>query len=406
MAPRTTSIFLVRLLAVTILIGAVWNHASAKSKSAAVQPVADTGLNVVRIRFDTLKLTPHETFVLMPVRWSANLPKPHDFRGFNVHFAVDPAKVTVSDFYVQGTAAEAMNGVPFTNTTDSDARFIILGSNEPDFSNPILFYVAVSLRLNPGDITPFHWTYIESPKYFKVDTIISEDGWIELPGPKSAAVTTRDTAMKADSIISIPVSITDLSGASIKQARIMATLDTSVFDLVGATPGASENAQVLAGLNGNTLTLDVTAKSSSTLAGNDVIAYLQLRARPRQDTICSAMTNGSFQALNSDAYIGTVSVWFGQVCVFGSRPESVVGTHHSLPLAVYPNPVTTVLHLVGPDAEPVATVTVYDVLGRAVFSGTSTRDWQPREDLPDGRYHVIVTDRQGMRREADVTLVR
>lgn len=408
MAHPTLRSIALQLLAVIAFVLTGWDHASAKpvvTPSALTKASGD--LNVIRIRFDTIKLKPHQNIILMPVKWSYSLPKPHDFRAFNVHFAVDPTKVTISDFLIQGTAAEAMNGTPFTNTADSDARFVILGSNEPDFNNPILFYVMVSVRLNPGEVTPFHWIYVEDPTYFKIDTIITEDGWIALEPPRTAAVTSPDTTMKSDTVISIPVSVTDLSGTGVTQARITATLDTSVFDLVGATPGAHSNAQVVAGLTGTTLTLDLTAKSASTLSGNDVLVNLQLRAKARQDTICRALTNGSFQALNSDAYIGSVSVWFGLVCVFGTHPSSVVTDAQTSTLDVYPNPVRTVLHLGQPGADqPVATVRVFDVLGHEVYSAKDATEWRPEAGLPNGVYHVRVITPDGQEHYADITLQR
>jgi hypothetical protein len=411
MAHPTLRSIVFRLLAVTALVlGATWGNARARSvvTPALAPKIAKTDgeLNIIRIRFDTIKLKPHQNFLLMPVKWSYSLPKPHDFRAFNVHFAVDPAKVTISDFYIQGTASEAMNGTPFTNTADTDARFVILGTNEPNFSNPVLFNVAVSVRLNPGEVTPFHWTFVEDPTYFKIDTIITEDGWIALEPPRTAAVSSPDTTMKADTVISIPVSITDLSGTGVTQARITATLDTSVFDLVGATPGAHQNAQVVAGLTGTTLTLDVSAKSSGTLSGNDVLVNLQLRAKARPDTVCKALTNASFQALNSDAYIGSVSVWFGIVCVFGKPPASAVTGTQAPMLEVYPNPVGGVLHLGQPGEEPVVSVHVYDVLGHEVFRGTDVTEWRPAAELPNGVYHIRAITREGSEREVNVTLQR
>lgn len=364
----------------------------------------DSSLNVIHVWFDTLKVKPGSSYVLMPVRWSASLPKPHDFRGFNFHFSVDSNHVTISQFLTQGTATENM-GSPFTNTRDTDARFVILGS-EPDFSRSVLFYVAVTVQLNPGEKTFFHWKYIEdSYKHFLIDTIIADDGWVAVEAARTAAVTSPDTTMKADSVISVPVSISDLRGTSVRQARLSATVDTSVFDFVAATPSGNESLQVVAGLTGTLLTVDVS--STAPLTGNDVLFNLQLRAKHREDTVCSALTNGSFTALNSEAYLGSVSVWLGQICVFGVKPPAkVVLTPAERWLDVFPNPVSAILHIGMSDADPLQLFEVFDVLGRVVYRSHDVHEWKPDVNLSNGRYHVVAVDREGRRREADVTLQR
>jgi hypothetical protein len=412
MAHPTSHRFFVQLLAVLgILGGLAWENVCAglvkSTKGVSHAGLEGGDLNVIRIRFDTLKLKPGETFVLMPVKWSYSLPKPHDFRAFNVHFAVDPAKVILADFLTQGTASDAMQGTPFTNNADTDARFVILGSQEPDFTNPVLFYVRASVHLNPGEITPFHWTYVEDPKYFKIDTIITEDGWIEMEAPKNASLTSRDTTMKADTVISIPVSISDLSGTGITQARLSATVDTSVFDFVAATPGPTSGAQITsAGLIGTSLTIDIASKTTAPLPGNGVLVNVQLRSKSRQDTVCSTLQNGSFKALNSDANIGSVAVWFGEICVFGSRPASVAHDPSVEQLEVYPNPASGRVHLGIPGSAPVSELRVYDMLGRQVFAGSNLTDWDPASGIPDGRYHIRVKDHDGKTRVSDVTIVR
>jgi hypothetical protein len=309
--------------------------------------------------------------------------------------------VTLSDFIESGTATENM-GAPTTNNRDTNAAFVILGSYEPDFSKPILFFVRASVQLNPGEKTVFHWKYIEDPKYFLIDTIIADDGWVAADAAKSASVTSPDTSMRADSVISVPVRISDLSGTNVKQARLSFTLDTSVFEFVGATPGWPSETQVVAGLHGATVNVDVT--SASALSGSGVLFHLQLLAKPRHDTVCSAPTNGVLTAINSDAYLGTVSVWLGQVCVFGEAEiKGVVDDRDARVLDVYPNPVTSILHL---GEDPVREFDVFDVLGRLVYQSADVRQWQPSPALANGRYHVVAIDRDGRRREADVTLQR
>jgi hypothetical protein len=297
-----------------------------------------------------------------------------------------------------------MGADAFTNTNPLDARFVMLGDHEPDWSNPILFYVRVSVQLNPGDVVPFHWTYVEDPKYFKVDTITTEDGWLMLEPPKPASIAYRDTTMRSDSIISVPVTVSDLNGAGLTAARFEATLDTSIFDFISVTPGPTEQATVNAELTGSRITADLSATGTSTLVGNTTLLFVQLHAKHRQDTVCSALTDGSLKPLNSGAYLGTVSAFFGNICVYGVKPPDIVARGSVVQLEVFPNPATSVVHLTA--SEPVSEVQVYDLLGHEVYSARNITDWSPSPSLANGCYHLIARDREGVIREADVTLVR
>src|SRR4051812_13609551 len=219
--------------------------AARPSRAQVSHSALDGTGNHLTIRIDTLSIKPGENDVFLNVYYTFTTTKPHIFRGYNAHFFFDPKKVTIVDLITDGTASKDLGFQEF-NPKAPEAAVVTLGDQEIDLSNPILFKIRLTVSPKMTDTTFLRWDYIDIPDYFGVDTpVVLQDGWIARLKPKTdVALSTPNLEIQSDSALLVPVMISALKNANLKQARLSFQIDTSVLSFVGATANPASNGEI------------------------------------------------------------------------------------------------------------------------------------------------------------------
>jgi hypothetical protein len=357
-------------------------------------------MNWLRVRFDTVTIKPDQGDIFVNVSYTYHLPKQHNIHAYDLHFYYEQAKTSIVQFIFDGTATPTSGSFLDTNQTAPDASVVFLGSNEIDLTNPVLFKVWF---FNAGlvDSETLRWdrTLSENAQYqlgFEgLDTIILEDGWIKVQQPSKIAVaisTPAETAA-ADSMLTVPVTIGDLTGANLLHAKIGFVFDTSVLQFAGVI-GAESGITAIPVLTKDTLDIDL--RSSAPMRGGDSLITLQFHAVKRMDTVTTRFSTGIFTALNSDALLGNVQFIFNPIRIEGESSVSGVGASRlqSLSIEIFPNPAAHSVRIQIMDASPSDrfSVGIFDALGREVFrsEGVDVR-WTSASGIPNGMYEAVVT---------------
>jgi len=378
---------------------------------SSAQAAENTPKNVLRLRFDTLAVLPGTNDVFVNVYYTFDAPKPHDFRGYNAHFFFDSTKTRILDFFTEGTASHALGYQEF-NPKPPEAAAVTLNDpgHEIDFSSPVLFKFRISLPLTLTDTAFFTWDYVDIPDYFGVDSIILENGWVRVQRPSvPVELSTPRASIQADSLLSVPVLVSDLTEANLRTLRLTIHVDSSKLHFEGATAGLHMNVTAASAL-GSEITVDLDAKSGETVSGSGMLATLLFRALPRIDTVSTKPSDLTLRAFNSDALLGTVHSTTDSIVVYGfKKPDTVVSSVQSpdrLMFRVYPNPVVGSLH-VETGLESTHLFTVYDASG-SVVAAHEGRDWTwNTAGIATGSYFMrAVEQRTGRMQVASVQIVR
>jgi hypothetical protein len=385
---------------------------------------AQTNALIVRIDTMTVKFGTRDT--LVPIFYRVEGTKPADFRGYDSRFSFDTAKLGDSALapwlYDSSGKLSApaydthLDSVLFWHTaTWTSVRVgisLIIGATLPgeeralaeggtdegvNRSDSLLYRGYLSMHSVFADTAFLHLFRFDQTAGQPFDTVILQDGWIKYQ-KEAITVTTSGVTGVSDSLIRVPVQISDMSQANIRTGVFSFDLDTSILQFVGSIAG---------NIPGNSLVTSDSVKgthvwvtisnqgSTNPMTGSGKIATLLFKAQHRTDTLCTMLGDSLFQALNTDALVSTVKLSLGDICVKGQSLQSVDGTRlQSESLNVWPNPFNSLLNIsMGASSEGMSEVQVTDVLGRTVVSGQMASGifrWYVGQEQTPGVYFIRV----------------
>jgi len=383
-----------------LLVGAIF---SLSVHSVLVVPVLraqklDT-MNVMRVRLDTVTVSPNDGDIFVNAYYTFHLPKPHDIRGFDLRFFYDSTLTRLQPFLLDGTASSSLTDA--SNPAPPEARFVVLGSNEIDLTNPVLFKLHFTVaRLQDSELLRWDRAFSEIASWqvnrWGLDTIILEDGWIRVQQPKvTVSISNPSLTVKADSSLNVPIVVSDLSAAKLRKVRVGFVFDTTALKFVAVSstePGVSAGPVVV---KADTLSVDLT--SVQPMLGADTLVTLTFRAVDRTDTLTTGFMDGVFTALNADALVGSVQWTFHPIRIEGRRPASVVTVSDAEApyVEVFPNPASgwVRVRMTDKNEDNPFCITIFDALGNEVFRTTGRdAEWMPPPGTANGSFEAIVTN--------------
>jgi hypothetical protein len=353
--------------------------------------------NVFRVRLDTLTVQAGDT-ATMNVFFTFTSTKPHNLNGFVARYLFDSNLVKIVGYSTAGTASDGLS------TTESHQGIAAIGSTEINLNNQVLFRMRIVASKTLADTAWIHWDS-DWPMFASesgVDSVIQTGGWLRTAnatGHTSLTAPGRSvngviTGPYADSVrFDLPIMISDISNANVTDARLQFKFDPNKLSLIAAT--SSKIATVVSSdVASDTASIVFQGLNGSKLLGNDTLTVLQFYALVGPDTVCTMLTNVTWQPLNSDAKRGTTDVRFDSICIYGRyQPALVESNERRRSGRLYPNPAQD--HLILSDMD-VRDLEVYDALGRFVGSCRYNGEtWLLPPSLKAGAYRITVREHNG-----------
>ena len=147
--------------------------------------------NIMRIRFNTVTITPGDTSAIVNVFYDFTATHVHNIQDVRVRINYDSNKVYPIHYILANTAMAAFDGLQDTITSHLGilATHLFSGdTQELDLTNPVL--MKIQFRVHPAlaDTAWVRWdpNYEYAPAMFElpgdsVDSVVLEDGWIRVP---------------------------------------------------------------------------------------------------------------------------------------------------------------------------------------------------------------------------------
>ena len=382
---------LVRKLSILIALLLLASQALLVSKAASAQ-------NVFRVRIDTMTVKAGDTATLN-VYYTFNSTKTHNLSGFVARFLYDTNLIKITGYITNGTASDGMA------TYDSHLGLSALGTSEMNLSNPVLFKMRVAASKTLADTGWLRWDP-DWPMFDPsagVDTVIQTSGWLKtiaIAGHTTLTAPRRTvngviTGPFADSVrFDLPVMISDISTANVSSARLQFTYDPNRLAFVMATTTSKSASIVSATTSTDTASIVFQGLNSSTIRGGDTLVNLQFYALVGADTVCTTLSDVTWQPLNADAKLGATDVRFDSICIYGRyQPASVGATSQQEPIRFYPNPARD---YVISTATAAISLDIYDALGRLIARcERSNNAWLVPSSLSSGAYRAVARLRTG-----------
>lgn len=378
---------------------------------------AQSGKNILRIRFDTITVTMPTPSVVLNVWWQIDGTKPHNWRGFDCRIAYEKYQIAASHAFSLGTACAQASLFHFEKDVfpyQGEARLQVLtaGNLELDLTKPVLFRIVFDTKTTLYDTLAKDLRGLMEAFRFEVigsgiDSVFIENGWIQYeppvapkPEPKrwNIAISMDSAEVQSDSLVTVALKASRLDSAGIRFGAFGFRYDTAALIFQSAAPGA-----LLAGgevtaehkFDGSVTITFAGADTTKELTGAGELLTMQFKARKREDTLCTEFRDTAFFALNEGTHIDTISYSLGSICVLGSKEDvgAVGNSDKQSLLSILPNPAREEVRFIPGDARPYELV-IWSMLGERMTQATitgeasiDTRLWMP------GIYHgALVLD--------------
>jgi hypothetical protein len=386
------------------------------------QGIAQTNRLLVRIDTMTVKFSTRDT--LVPIFYRVEGSKPADFRGYDSRFSFDTSKLGDSAlvpwlydstgklsaeaydvhldtalFWQTATWTNATVGISLIigATLPGEERAIAEGGTDEGVnrSDSLLYRGYLSLHSVFADTAFLHLFRFDQTAGQPFDTVILQDGWIKYQ-KQSITIATSAVSGVSDSLMTVPVKISDMTQANIRTGVFSFDIDTSILQFVGSSAGSIPGNSLVTSdsVNGTKVSVTIANQDlSKPMIGSGNIAVLHFKAQHRTDTLCTLLRDSSFQALNSDALVSSVKLSLGDICIDGHLLQSVADSRSvDESLSVWPNPFSSSLNVrVRQNRAANVSVVIYDALGRVVANGqlvSGSFHWQPDVEQAPGLYFV------------------
>lgn len=347
--------------------------------------------NTLYLDVDTVTVSSLPADVFLRVFYRIEAQSPTNFRGYYARLVYGPRRfVRAVDIITSGTASSTVDN-PIRTITDDEIRVAALGSIAFDTSNHVLFMIRSTIKADTteGTTASFLWDQLQLNNESGIDTIIYGDGFVkylkpELPPRKdTVTVSIGIDSVKAGEILEIPVRVSDMYGANVKQFALNFDFDTSAMNFVGAevVDGRVPVTRVQQTQDEHA-TVQIHSLDTTRIPGNSLFMVLRFQTKEREDTMRTYLQQLGFQALNPEATITYVNLSSDTSIIYGvKKPDttSAVASERELLVRVYPNPSTSFVRFEA-EGEKVA-VNIFDVLGREIFSteAVGAIEWRSAE---------------------------
>lgn len=378
--------------------------------------------NILRIRFETVKIKPSVSDIVLNVYYKLEVHKPVNFHGFECRYSYDAQKLRPNTVFFDGTACQSAEIKGANNIIDiGEYRVEVLSGSSLDTTNAILFQVRYSVKEGFADsamIAPTRFDALSPGS--GIDSVIIENtgrdeiSWFPFglvfvdtttpppPTKKSITLSSDSADIQSDSLRSLSLNVSSLDSANVKSGIFEFDVDTAAFDSVAVLRGALLGTASLAIARDTT---HVTASFSSTDAkpfvSSGEFLKIVLRGKERTDTLCTKLLNPKFTALNGDNRVSSAAYRLGGICVLGKHAKDTVtkgvtgsGDGKGLRMEVYPNPARSFIdfHLPAEQSGKKHLV-VCDALGKRIFDRVFDSDlrWEVAS-VPAGLYTATVVN--------------
>ena len=354
---------------------------------------------MLTVRVDTILIQPTDNDIVVPVYYSQQGDSTLDFYGFDSRISYDTTKLRAIQVIFNGSASENESYHIGGTSIAGDVRAEVLGQPgvDIDTTNPVLYFIRFTV-LSPTFDTAFLTLYrfdVTPPMH--IDSIRKLSGWLRhstpvIPTHGAVTLSTAEGFGKSDSMISLPIMISDPTQANILQARFSFAVDTSILRYLGSTGGSLGSEQLVTSDNVNGLNHVVTIRavdSTKPLAGAGVLLTLHFQAVHRTDSVCTELRDTSFSVTNSGAHLDSATLRFNPICVLG---QSAVGVARYTvePLAVWPNPFHTEFRVRLQGDWRSMYLELSDISGKVLLSEIVEHETTIRSALATGMYIVHV----------------
>lgn len=364
--------------------------------------------NALTVRVDTMTINAQQTDILLGVYYKLTGDKPADFYGFDARISYDTTKIRAVQVVFDGTASANL-GFHIGNTNIAgEVRAVVLGQpgQDIDTTNPLLFLVRFSVLSAGFDTAYLSLFRFDVTPPMHIDTVIRQNGWLRHnivvtpPARVPIEVSTSEAFGKSDSLIVMPILVSDLTKANVRKAQFVFSYDTSLLTFIASGAG-SISGNMLMTRDSQTGTRHFVVVSNSDtnkpLIGSGELFSLRFHAKRREDTVCSELVDTAFQVLNPDAHVDSVTLRLSQICVVGTGMAKAVASTAALEdkFDARPNPFVSEISLGSTGSVP-QYLEVVDVLGRRVFAALikGAFRWQTFS-LPQGTYLARLTPQMG-----------
>jgi hypothetical protein len=383
------------------------------------------GKNILRIHFETAKVKPGTTDVVLNVFYKIDIGRPLNFYEFNCRINYDQNWLRPSTAFFDGTACDlaALNGNAHYSSDVANDNFdvLVLNSGLLDTAKHSLFQIWWHVTTGFKDsamIAPVLFD-VGDPAYNTIDSVFIDNAvWDTIfhwhpfglvfldttspPPPKKRNITlsSDSTDVRSDSLRAISVEVSSLDSANIKSGVFEFDVDTSAFDSAAIVRGSLlANSIFLVSQNSTHIAVKFSnPDTSKAFSSAGELLKIVFRGKKISDTVCTGILNPKFSALNSDELIGTVTYKLQGICVLGIKKDTVTGSvsgsaDNDFSVTVFPNPARTHIDFVLPSGySGKKHLMVFDALGRKVFDEVFGSDFHWETALvPAGIYTATVT---------------
>jgi hypothetical protein len=360
----------------------------------------------------TVQEAPNDIFVNV----YASLKTTHaaDFYGFTSALRYDTTKLRAVSVEFVGACTENAqyhfgNARPLGYPGETRAVALNQTGSPFNLANPLLYSVRFTVlsKMQDKDTAVIEHAYFDAiQSQTHIDSVRLLGGWVRLEKPVIPPVrvdlqlTSRDTSVAADSEVMVPVGISDMTGAKLKQALFTFEFDPKVLVFKDALPGMLDSGGLRLSVlsTGNSASILISSVDSDTyMRGAGLLTTLIFKALAREDTACSDLIDPALVPKSGEALIKSTGFSLGSICVNGVvKPKEAVGVRASAEAFAVSNPFGAVLRLRGKSSDEY-TVVLIDALGkeraRLTFRGDIV--WHVPPGLAVGVYTMVIRSREG-----------
>lgn len=406
-----------RNIALTAVVMAGFMFTAARTSYSNLE-----GKNVLRIWFDTITVDTTPSTVFMNCWYKLEVHEPINWCSFQIRYIYESHQMSPVSHFFNFSASQHASFRVGTIESPGKARVVVSGCpTQLDLTKNTLFSIRweTTGKLNDTDnndtigLMEVDRRFLEVTENSGIDTIIVEQGWIKYKQKHEEPPTvgkrvpvelysTNDT-LQADSARIVSLNVTSLDSAYIKYGVVSFTYDTAAISIDRVSGGELLEGVGITGfdLAGDQVVANFSAiDTMQTLTGQGELLRFHFRARPREDTLTTELTNPVLYVGNTwDDSVGEKTYSLGSITIFGApkQTESVLVEDAGVEFFIKPSTIVSAgfIELVSGDYTR-KVLRISDALGKVVFSAEMSKSLQvPTGHWASGMYRVYVSGASG-----------
>jgi hypothetical protein len=350
-----------------------------------------------------------------------------------MRFIYEAHQIQPSNYFFDLTSACGTADYHIGNSTPStgNAYVVVLSGRELDLSKKLLFSMSFTAKslLNDkerndtvGMMEVVRFDLLDDSG---IDTVIIQNGWIkyvaEPPPPirrKSVSLTSDAVTIQSDSSFWMPLNISEVDSAAIKNAVFTFTVDSNSLWIDTVEAGAMLPSSTTVTFERKTPRINVYISDIDTsriMQGSGELLRIKVSTLPRTDTVCTEYFDSAFIALNTDNLLDTVSYSLGSICIEGvpvsdtdTTTSSVKGwDKNGSTIQLHPNPANSTVTFLSNDSQPF-TVEIIAPTGMQLFTQSTNNGVMICDihTLSTGVYRVRIRTKDGTIETRSLLVIR